>query len=192
MIQLNSTDIAQIVLRGIMDRFPNLITIGDYKLDHYYVTQVNGFECLGGTFQQATLGMAGWIKQHGLDHISISLWFVNEDGVPSKVQDLSSNETYYKSIYNYLLRNKIPFTSKGIVKFNGSEIIPVTMIEEYQTVFMDDILIQYFFDAPSWIRDGDIYTHRELQNIDEVGYSLHDGCMEQIPILTNVIKYSFN
>lgn len=157
------SEIASIITRALMDRAPNEITIADYKLDHYYVVQVAGNRYLAPTFQQATLPLAGWIGQFGLDHISFSLWCVNPEGQPIRWMQLSSNELYYIAIYNWFIRNRLPIVSLGIVKFERDRIVPTFLLDGTEERYQDEILFRYFMDAPAWLlADGKLYSRRML------------------------------
>ena len=113
---------------------PSEITIGDFKLNCFYIASGCRKETSCPTFQQATLKLAEWIEMYGLDHLSFSLWSIDEEGQPAKWTDLSSNEIFYLSVYNYLLKSRTPFESKGVVKFIDDKIIPAVMIDNYEEV----------------------------------------------------------
>lgn len=193
MKQIGVNQIIPVVLRNMMDKHPNEITIGDFKLNCFYVATVNGTkQHIAPTFQQATLNLSEWTAQFGLDHISFSLWYVNDKGVPCKWLDLSSNELYYLSIYNFMLRNRIPFISKGLVKFDGDTVIPSIMFDNYKEVYKDEILFMYFKDAPAWLQSstGSIFTRRELESLysdmNSLEHDFFNNCVEE-PDLESVI-----
>ena len=67
------------------------------------------------------------------------------------------------SVYNYLLKSRTPFESKGVVKFIDDKIIPAVMIDNYEEVYKDEILFRFFMDAPAMLcQDGIIRSRREL------------------------------
>ena len=161
--QIDINDVVHAILRGMMDQHPSEITIGDFKLNCFYIASAAGKKHLAPTFQQATLKLAEWIEMYGLDHLSFSLWSIDEEGQPAKWTDLSSNEIFYLSVYNYLLKSRTPFESKGVVKFIDDKIIPAVMIDNYEEVYKDEILFRFFMDAPAMLcQDGIIRSRREL------------------------------
>lgn len=158
-------DILSPLLRGMMDRFPNEITICDYRLDRFYKACVKKSEFIAPTFQQITVRLAEWIPKYGLDHISFSLWGVKEDGKQFKLYDLSSNEVYYNSIYGYLQNRSV--TIMGAVEFKEGKIVPLTVIDDYLEVYRNEILFRFWKDAPVWYIPSmeTIYTRRDLEDI---------------------------
>ena len=78
--QIDLNDVVHAILRGMMDQHPSEITIGDFKLNCFYIASAAGKKHLAPTFQQATLKLAEWIEMYGLDHLSFSLWSIDEEG----------------------------------------------------------------------------------------------------------------
>ena len=53
--QIDLNDVVHAILRGMMDQHPSEITIGDFKLNCFYIASAAGKKHLAPTFQQATL-----------------------------------------------------------------------------------------------------------------------------------------
>lgn len=164
--RISLKEIVPVVLRGIMNRFPSEITIGDYKLNCFYTAMVNGSRYIAPTFQQITLNLEEWTALYGLDHIAFSLWEVNGNGVPCKIYELTNKQLYYVSIYKYLTSHG-SFVNIGTVQYENDSFVPVTFVDDYKEIYKNEVLFRFFKDAPAWYSTstGIMHTRRTLELI---------------------------